>query len=326
MSHIVVTGGLGFIGSYITEAYLERGNRVTVIDSGASSVRGLSFADHPSAEVVRRPVEEYLHDGGSFDGVERVIHCAARLGPAELLNHEGTLGRDLVLSTSAVIEASLVSGSKLCVFSSSEVYGRGGLLSEDDALRVPPAYNSRIEYAAAKVLTEVMTLNSRTRGLEAVVIRPFNISGARQSIHGGHVLPNFVRQALAGDPLTVFAGGDQSRSFCAPDDLARFVTDYMDAALHEQVDIVNVGNAVNETTMSRLASRVRDLAGSSSEVRTVDAQSIYGPRYFEAEATRRVPDLTRASRLGWRPTLELDDLILSAIDYGRELSQRGDRA
>ncbi|ADU06395.1 NAD-dependent epimerase/dehydratase [Micromonospora sp. L5] len=322
MPEVVVTGGLGFIGSTIVEAYLAEGTEVRIIDSGVSSVVDSLFDDDPRVTVVRAPVEEYLANGDGFQGAERVIHCAARLGPAGILEHAGTLGRDLVVSTSAVIEASLRAKAKLCVFSSAEVYGHSGVLAEDADIRVPANYNARIEYAVGKTLTEVMALNSRYRGLDVLVIRPFNVAGARQSGAGGHVLPTFIRQALAGEPITVFASGTQLRSFCSPTDLAEFVVHHMDAAIGAGVGVVNIGSTSNEIDMMGLAHRVRELAGSTSEVALVDSQSIHGPRYFEAESFRKMPDLTLATELGWKPRVGLDNLILDAIEYARSRQSR----
>ena len=104
------------------------------------------------------------------------------------------------------------------------------MLAEGDDIIVPTHYNARLEYAIAKTLTEAATINSRHRGLRGFVIRPFNVAGPRQSRAGGFVMPTFVQQALAGRPLTVFAGGGQERAFLSATDLARFITDHADAA------------------------------------------------------------------------------------------------
>ena len=114
----------------------------------------------------------------------------------------------------------------LISFSSAEVYGRSGMLAEADDIIVPTHYNARLEYAIAKTLTEAATINSRHRGLRGFVIRPFNVGGPRQSRAGGFVMPTFVQQAIAGRPLTVFAGGGQERAFLSATDLARFITDH----------------------------------------------------------------------------------------------------
>jgi nucleoside-diphosphate-sugar epimerase len=328
MGEVVVTGGLGFIGSHVVDAYLARGDRVRIIDSQVGAViDGDDYDADPSCTVIRTSVEDYLAEGGDFAGCDRVVHAAAHVGPAGILRHAGTLGLDIVQSTSAVIEASLAADVPLCVFSSAEVYGRSGQLKESDDIRVPSRYNARIEYAVAKTLTEVMTANSRHRGLRAIVIRPFNVGGARQSRAGGFVMPTFVQQALAGRPITVFATGRQVRAFLAATDLSRFLTDHMDAALESGQVVVNVGNPDNRTTVSGLAERVRKLLGSSSPIVRVDARTIHGPMYEEAESFHKVPVLGVASALGWKPELDLDGLILQTAEYYRRRSdERADRA
>lgn len=316
MGEVVVTGGLGFIGSHVVDAYLARGDRVRIIDSQVGAViDGEDYDDHPRCTVVRAAVEDYLADGGDFAGCDRVVHAAAHVGPAGILKHAGTLGVDIVVSTSAVVEACIAAEVPLCVFSSAEVYGRSGELQESDDIRVPIHYNARIEYAVAKTLTEVMTVNSSHRGLRAIVVRPFNVGGARQSRAGGFVMPTFVQQALAGAPLTVFATGEQTRAFLAATDLSRFLTDHMDAALDLGPVVVNVGNPGNRITVSGLAQRVTELLGSSSPIVRVDARTIHGPMYEEAESFHKVPVLGVAADLGWQPELDLDALILQTAEY-----------
>ncbi|MGC4891492.1 NAD-dependent epimerase/dehydratase family protein [Micromonospora sp. DT227] len=319
MRTVVVTGGLGFIGSHAVDAYLAAGHRVRIIDSGVSAVTdGADYTSDPRCEVVSEPVERYLSNGGSFAGVDRVVHAAAHVGPAGILAHAGTLGRDIVASTSTVIEAALAADVPLCVFSSAEVYGRSGDLDEKDDIRVPAQYNPRIEYAVGKTLTEAMTVNSLQRGLRAIVIRPFNVAGSRQSRAGGFVMPTFVQQALAGRPLTVFALGTQVRAFTAADDLTRFLVHHLDDALASADHVFNIGNPDNAIGILALAERVRELLGSDSPIVLTDGRAVHGEHYAEAESIQKVPVLRAATALGWRPRVGLDDLILLTADYYRQ--------
>ncbi len=316
---IVITGGLGFIGSHVVDAYLAQGKDVTIIDSCISSVTdGGEFDSHPGATVVRQSVEDYLRGGGTFAGAERVIHAAAHVGPAGILKYAGRLGADIVLSTSMVVEACIAADVPLCTFSSAEVYGRSGLLGEKDDIRVPTSYNARIEYAIAKTLTEAMTVNSLHRGLRGIVIRPFNVAGARQSRSAGFVMPTFVQQALAGRPLTVFATGGQVRAFTSASDLSRFLTDHMDAALESENRIYNIGNPANATTIWDLAERVVRLLDSDSDIVLADARAIHGEAYEEAESFEKVPVLDAALALGWQPTADLDTLVHQTAAYYRK--------
>lgn len=316
MAKIVVTGGLGFVGSHLVDAYLAAGDHVTVIDSAvAAVVDGSEYDAHPRCTVIRASVEDFFGEGGSVEGADRVIHAAAHVGPAGILRYAGEIGPAIVSGTECVIRACLAADAQLCVFSSAEVYGRSGLLGEGDDLRVPIGYNARIEYAVAKALTEVMTVNSLHRGLQAFVIRPFNVVGARQSQAGGFVMPTFVQQALSGQPITVFDTGQQVRSFTSASDLSRFLTHYWDDALASDANIFNIGNPSNRSTIEALAIRVRELLNSSSTISLVDGKTIHGPMYEEAESFEKVPVLGAALELGWEPRVVLDDLILETASY-----------
>jgi nucleoside-diphosphate-sugar epimerase len=315
---VVVTGGLGFIGSHVADAYLAAGDQVIIIDSQVASViDGTEHQAHPHCTVVRKSVEDYFEDGGSFEDVDRVVHAASHVGPAGILQYAGNLGSEMVRCTEYVLDGCLEAGVPLCVFSSAEVYGRSGLLGEKDGIRVPTRYNARIEYAIGKTLIEAMTINSLRRGLKAFVIRPFNVAGSRQSQVGGFVMPTFVHQALSGRPITVFATGRQVRSFTSATDLSRFLTSFWDAALESRESIFNIGNPSNSTTIWELAKRVKELLNSASDIVYADAKKIHGPDYEEAESFEKVPVLGAALEVGWRPQIGLDKLILETADYYR---------
>ncbi|MFI7127205.1 NAD-dependent epimerase/dehydratase family protein [Nonomuraea sp. NPDC050153] len=320
---VVITGGLGFIGSHLVDAYLAAGHRVRIIDSNAGAVvDGEDYDADPRCTVIRQRVEDHLASGGDFAGVDRVIHAASYVGPASILARSGRLGHDIIGSTAPVIEACASAGVPLCMFSSAEVYGRSGVLDEKDDIVVPTQYNTRIEYAVAKTLAEAMVCNSRRHGLRGIVIRPFNVAGARQSRAGGFVMPTFVQQALAGRPITVFAGGEQVRAFVAAGDLTAFLIGFMDAALDGDDVIINVGNPANAVTVMELAERVKTLLGSPSPIVCVDGRTVHGPHYAEAESFHKIPALRTATDLGWRPRVTLDELIMNTADYYRAREDR----
>ena len=255
--NITVTGGLGFIGSHVVDGLLAAGHHVEIIDSTVAAVTdGREYDAHPNCTVYRESIQDYFASGKGFDGIDTVIHAASHVGPAGILQYQGRLGNEIVAIAQLVIDGCLASGSQLCCFSSAEVYGRSGRLSESDAIVVPTHYNARLEYAIAKTLTEAMTINSRHNGLRGLVVRPFNVAGPRQSRAGGFVVPTFVQQALDGRPLTVFAAGDQVRAFLAASELARFIVDHLDAAFDSGQPIFNLGNPDNATTVWNLAERV----------------------------------------------------------------------
>jgi nucleoside-diphosphate-sugar epimerase len=153
--------------------------------------------------------------------------------------------------------------------------------------------------------------------LKAFVIRPFNVAGSRQSQAGGFVMPTFVQQALSGHPITVFATGQQVRSFTSATDLSCFLTNFWDSALESGAPVFNIGNPDNSTTIWGLAKRVKTLLNSPSETMYADAKKIHGPDYEEAESFEKVPALGAALEVGWRPQVGLDELILETADYYR---------
>jgi nucleoside-diphosphate-sugar epimerase len=318
MHKVVVTGGLGFIGSHVVDGLLAAGRQVTVVDSMVSAVTdGREYEVDPNCVVHRVSIAHYLANGGSFADQDLVVHTASHVGPAGILRHQGSLGADIVATTQEVIEECVEHDVALVTFSSAEVYGRSGMLAESDDIIVPTHYNARLEYAIAKTLTEAATINSRHRGLRALVIRPFNIAGPRQSRAGGFVMPTFVQQAIAGRALTVFAGGGQERAFLSATDLARFITDHVGDALETRRPIFNLGNPQNSTTVWNLAERIVTRLGSSSPIEHADARLIHGPLYEEAESIQKLPVLDAAAAVGWAPTITLDELIDETALYYR---------
>ncbi len=318
---VVITGGMGFIGSFLADAYLAAGCRVVIIDSLVSSVISTEpYETHPKCDVLKMSVEEYFMTGGTIRGAERVIHAASLVGPAGILRFAGQLGADIVRSCQLVIEECITHDVPVCDFSSAEVYGRSGELAEKDTILVPVDYTVRIEYAIAKTLTEAIMANSRHRGLRGIVIRPFNVTGPRQSERGGFVMPTFVQQALAGDDITVFATGEQLRAFLSVTDLTRFIVDHMDAAIESGELIYNIGNPDNNISVRALADRVKEMTGSSSQVVYADAKKIHGHLYEEAESFEKTPVLAAAPSVGWEPRIRLDALIQETIDYYRPIA------
>jgi nucleoside-diphosphate-sugar epimerase len=218
-----------------------------------------------------------------------------------------------------VVEQCIEHDVPVCMFSSAEVYGRSGHLAERDTILVPVDYSVRIEYAIAKTLTEAMVANSTHRGLRGIVIRPFNVTGPRQSELGGFVVPTFVQQALVGHEITVFASGEQLRAFLSVTDLTRFITDHMDAAVSSGRLVFNIGNPANKITIRGLADLIKELTGSSSEVIYADAKEIHGSLYEEAHSFEKTPVLEAAPAVGWQPEVNLESLVGEAIDYYRPL-------
>lgn len=318
MKKILVTGGLGFVGSHLTDKLLAAGHAVTIVDNLSSNVMELS--DYPDCRILTGAIEEAytsLLDEPAFD---EIYHLASVVGPAGVLQHAGTMARSIVMSGEAVVEIALRHGARLLLASTSEVYGRPGELRERDGCQVSSEVTVRLEYAVAKLTSEVAALNrAKVTDLKVNVVRPFNIAGPRQLPDGGFVLPRFVVAALTGESLTVFGDGSQVRAFTDVRDIVSGLQAVM-ASPKENL-VLNLGNPANEVSILDLAQRVKRLAQSTSEIVLTDPKILFGPLYDEG--IERVPVVEAAfSALNWRPQVSVDETILSTIDWYRE-RQRG---
>jgi UDP-glucose 4-epimerase len=312
---VLVTGGAGFIGSHLCDYLVGLGHEVTILDN-------LSTGSLANIEHLRRAGAVALVRGSILDrtvvddcvrGSDLVFHLAAAVGVNNILDRPLQSLRINLHGTENVVEAATRYGVRYAIASTSEVYGKNdaGRLDEDSDRILGSALKSRWSYAAAKGLDElVATESSKESGVPCVIFRLFNIVGARQTGQYGMVVPRFVAQARAGEPITVFGDGTQLRCFGSVHD-----------AVPAMVTLLNTpqafGRAINlggggEISIGHLAHRVRDLTGSASEIRLVPYRDAYAAGFEDTQ--RRMPDLSLARRLiGYQPRYELDDIIKSLI-------------
>ena len=314
---ICVTGGCGFLGSHLVYRLLDDRFDVTVVDDLSSNPVSIDQLKTEfgsmwtRADWIFRPIEYYRPIGKH----SAIYHLASPVGPAGILQYSGYIAERIMSATRAAITLAQENHCRLVLVSTSEIYGGGvqGLCREDMACQTHMDQPSaRLEYAVGKMAAELMALN--TEGLDVVIVRPFNIAGARQSRAGGFVLPTFVDQALAGEPLTVFGSGHQVRAFTHIADMV----DGLILAMREGCagQAYNLGNPANKTTVQALAEEVLRQVDGPSKITYTDGKLIYGEKY--AESSDKYPDASRAmTELGWQPTRSIQEIVADVIAYER---------
>lgn len=315
----LVTGAAGFIGSHLVEQLLARGQIVIGLDDMSTGQLDnlVAIGEHRSFRFVPGTVLDGRLVDDLVSEADVVFHFAAAVG--SFVIRDRTLDALLtnVHGTENVVHAAHRHGTRLLLASTSEIYGKNSKvgLCEDDDRVVGSPLKSRWSYSEAKAVDETLIdAYVREGGLWAVIVRLFNTVGPRQSEHYGMVLPRFVSQALRQEPLTVFGSGQQVRCFCHVHDVVPALVrlaDLEDACGRA----VNLGSA-EPVSIERLAHRVLQLTGSSSEIVHVPYEDVLGRGYEDLQ--RRIPDCTLARQLvGFRPRYGLDQIIESVIDEQR---------
>ena len=307
----LVTGGAGFIGSHLTESLLSSGEDVIVLDdlSTGSEQNLAGVLNHPSLQFVKGSIldESLVDDLASR--VHTIYHLAAAVGTFTIIDKTLESLHTNLHGTERVITSALRHGARVLIASTSEIYGKNTKigLREDDDRHIGSPLKNRWSYAEAKAIDETLAyLYSVEHGLQTVIVRLFNTVGPRQTGRYGMVIPRFVRQALAGEPLTVFGTGDQIRCFWHVHDVVPALRALMaDSRAYGQA--FNIGGT-EQVSISQLAERVRTVLRSSSTTVRVPYESAYGAGFEDMQ--RRVPDCTRARQLiGFQPSRSLADII-----------------
>lgn len=290
----LVTGGAGFIGSHLSERLLADGHQVTIIDD-LSTGRIENLAAVIGSPGLRTHWASILEDEGLQELVDEcdvVYHLAAAVGVRLILERPVETIETNILGTDRILRAAAKGQKKVVIASTSEVYGKNDQvpLKEDDDGIFGPTTKSRWSYACAKALDEFLGLAYvRARGLPVVIVRYFNTIGPRQTGQYGMVVPRFVQQALAGEPITVYGDGEQSRSFTDVDDVVRAT---LAVSHHPRAvgEVFNVGTG-SEITINQLATRVKALTGSRSEIVHIPYEQAYEGGFEDPR--RRVPDVSK---------------------------------
>lgn len=315
----LITGGAGFIGSHLAEELLTRGERVHVLDdlsTGAiENMRHLKH--HESFSYTIDTASSPATVAELVDEADVIFHLAAAVGVELIVESPVRTIETNVHCTEIVLASANKKKKPVFVASTSEVYGKSADLPfrEDGDLLLGPTTTGRWSYACSKAIDEYLALAyHKERGLPISIGRLFNTVGPRQTGRYGMVVPSFVRQALAGEPMTVYGDGQQRRCFCHVKDVVRALADLMqnDGAVGE---VFNVGST-EEVTILELAERVRGACGSESEIRYVPYEEAYEAGFEDMR--RRIPDTSKVEDLiGWRPTRTLDEILADVIESQR---------
>jgi UDP-glucose 4-epimerase len=315
----LITGGAGFIGSHLSEALLGAGHQVLVLDNlSTGSIENI-------AHLKGRPGFEYFIDTVENEGLlaelidrsDVVFHFAAAVGVKLIVEQPVYTIETNVHGTEVVLKHANKKKKLVVIASTSEVYGKSEQVPfrEDSDLVMGPTTKHRWAYACSKAIDEFLALAYwKERKLPVIIVRFFNTVGPRQTGQYGMVIPNFVRQALAGEPITVFGDGTQSRSFTHVADVVGALIKLV-AEPKAVGQVVNIGNT-EEVTIQRLAERVRELTGSTSSIKLVPYDEAYESGF--EDMPRRVPELSKAEKMiGYKPRHTLDDILTQVIDYFR---------
>jgi nucleoside-diphosphate-sugar epimerase len=317
---VLITGGAGFIGSHLAEAYLARGDEVWILDDlSTGGIRNVEhLRDQPKFHYLIETVMNVPVLAESIDRCDAVIHLAAAVGVRLIVESPVNTIETNIKGTENVLMLASKKKKKVFIASTSEVYGKSTRVpfKEDDDLVLGPTTKGRWSYACSKALDEFLGVAYwKERKLPVVIARLFNTVGPRQTGRYGMVIPTFVRQALSGSPITVFGDGTQSRSFTYVSDVVKAILGLVDS---DQAvgQVYNIGNG-KEITILDLANLVKGVTGSASQIVTIPYDQAY-EEGFE-DMPRRVPDISKIRKaIGYEPTLGIRAILEKVVEYERK--------
>ncbi len=302
--HAVVTGGAGFLGSHICDSLVADGWTVTCLDNYSTSASA-NIAHLTTNERFRLVECDVINGIPEFGDVHTVVHLASPASPRDYAAMAIETLKAGSLGTLNALDFARRCGARFLLASTSEVYGDPLINPQPETYwgNVNPI-GPRSMYDEAKRFSEALSVAYLSTGTDVAIVRLFNGYGPRMRINDGRVIPTFVRQALAGMPITVTGDGSQTRSFCYVDDLVQGIVRMLNSDL---AGPVNIGNA-DERTILEVAKRIVELAGSGSEVTLVERP--------EGDPALRRPDVTLArNALGWEAAVSLDDGLARTIAW-----------
>ena len=325
LTHALITGGAGFVGSHLTERLLKAGQTVTIIDDLSSgqyaNIRHLE--GNPNFHVVIEDIRNALVMDRLVSECDVIYHLAAAVGVEKIISQPIKTIEINIGGTEVVLQTARRYRKKVLLASTSEVYGKGVRFpfTEDDDTVMGATVKNRWSYASTKAIDEFLALAYyKEVQLPVVIFRLFNTVGPRQSGQYGMVLPRFVQAALAGKPIRVYGDGEQSRCFGNVFDVIEAIYQLSEspAAIGQ---VINIGSQ-EEVSILGLAQRVKERAGSTSEIVFVPYSEAYDSGFEDFR--RRVPSISKIqAMIEWEPTTRLDETIDQIIHYYREKMNDG---
>lgn len=316
---VLITGGAGFIGSHLADAYLLRGDDVSVIDDlSTGTIDNIQhLKSNPRFQYTIDSVHNQPVTAELVDQSDIVIHLAAAVGVKLIVESPVRTIETNVHGTEVVLALANKKQKRVLIASTSEVYGLSTDVPfrEDGNLVMGATTKGRWSYACSKAIDEFLALAYwREKKLPTTVVRLFNTVGPRQTGRYGMVIPTFVKQALAGRPITVYGNGKQTRCFGYVGDVVGALIKLMDHA-DSVGQVFNIGSS-EEISIVKLAEKVKELTDSKSEIVFVPYDEAY-EEGFE-DMPRRVPDTSKINQLvGFKPEMALDGILKSVISFHR---------
>jgi UDP-glucose 4-epimerase len=313
----LITGGAGFIGSHLSEELLRRGHEVFVVDDlstgSINNIRHLKTHDRFHYTVDTCANVQLMAE--LIDGADIVYHLAAAVGVKLIVESPVRTIETNIRLTEIMLNLANKKKRPIFVASTSEVYGKSEQLPfrEDGDLVMGATNKGRWSYACSKAIDEFLAIAYfKEKHLPTVLARLFNTVGPRQTGQYGMVVPTFVKQALSGQPITVYGDGKQSRCFTHVHDVVRALIGLME---HEKNygNVFNIGNS-GEISIGDLAKQVREMCNSKSEIVYIPYEKAYEPGF--EDMPRRVPDIAKINNaIGWKPTIALQQILTDVIEY-----------
>lgn len=305
---VLITGGAGFVGSHLCDRLIAEGHDVIAMDNliTGSTDNIAHLAGHPRFLFVHHDVTQYIYIKGSLDAI---LHFASPASPVDYLELPIQTLKVGSLGTHNALGLAMAKGARFLLASTSEVYGDPAVHPQPETYwgHVNPI-GPRGVYDEAKRFAEAMTMAyHRAHGVDTRIVRIFNTYGPRMRLNDGRVVPNFVGQALRGQPLTVYGNGQQTRSFCYVSDLVAGIYRLL---MSDENDPVNIGNPT-EMTILQFAETINRLTSNPGGIR-YEALPVDDPR-------QRQPDITKARQvLGWEPAVTLEEGMQKTIAWFAE--------